>query len=279
MMSRLVHTLYHTQHIVSILLCMLYWFWTVLKLQHHLFYSSGFHKQYTNPGNMWCWFRFCLDLCVVDMLGVLQAVSSVICSKSLHCVYYAIKYIDPKLKKTCIPFNPPFPSPPPPAATHTLVTQQQLLPSAISITFLLFCPASLEKIWSGQKGPCKKFLNHDDSHAMLTRTTMFQVFPNSALEQNWFQTIWGSSCSGSHDEPYWFFSIFFWVKCTNVTDEGHKPNKQLLASFPLRSNEVGGMTAGSAGVWKQMVLFLHVVFADISLYSMEKSSEMGLIIL
>ena len=58
----------------------------------------------------------------------------------------------------------------------------------------------------------------------------------------------------------------------------HNKNEQLLSSYRLRSNEAGGMTAGSAWVWKQMVLFLHVVFADISL-SMEKSSEVGLIIL
>ena len=52
-----------------------------------------------------------------------------------------------------------------------------------------------------------------------------------------------------------------------------------MSYYPLRSDKVGGMTAGSECVWKQTVLFLHVVcFADVSL-SMEKSSDEGLIIL
>ena len=38
-----------------------------------------------------------------------------------------------------------------------------------------------------------------------------------------------------------------------------------------QSTEVGGMIAGCDQVWKQTVLFLHVVFADVSL-SMQKSS-------
>ena len=48
-----------------------------------------------------------------------------------------------------------------------------------------------------------------------------------------------------------------------------------MSSCPLRSNEVGGMIAGSDPSLKQMVFILHVVFADVSL-TMEKSSEVGL---
>ena len=49
-----------------------------------------------------------------------------------------------------------------------------------------------------------------------------------------------------------------------------------MSSYPRRSNEAGGMIAGSDWVWKQTVFFLHhVVSADVSL-SIEKSSEVGI---
>ena len=55
-------------------------------------------------------------------------------------------------------------------------------------------------------------------------------------------------------------------------------NEQLMSFYPLRSNEAGGITAGSDRVCKQTVLFLHGLFADVSL-SMKKSSEAELITL
>ena len=54
-------------------------------------------------------------------------------------------------------------------------------------------------------------------------------------------------------------------------------NEQLATSYPLRSNEIARMIAGSDRVWKQFCSYIHVV-ANISL-SMEFGSEVGLIVL
>ena len=69
-----------------------------------------------------------------------------------------------------------------------------------------------------------------------------------------------------------------WVRLAINEEAADRKNQQLMSSYPVRSNEAGGMIAGSDWVWKQTVLFLHTVFADVSL-SMEKSSEVGLIVL